>query len=283
MQRGTHTGRQYTAVGAFIVLLLQAAACPAGSDQNSRWRTQLQEQYFQDRPLIESDEIIELEAPDRAEDAAIVPLRIKAKIPQTDARYIKTITLIIDKNPAPLAGRFHFTPMSGRADLALRVRVNEYTSIRAIAETSDGKLYMSRRFVKASGGCSAPIGTNLDAAMQRLGKIKVRVHDEQMLGTPLLTQLGVSHPNITGMQMDQLSRLYSPAHFVQSIKITFAGELVLSAETDISVSENPNLRFYFVPHKPGELRAEVLDNRGMRFNHSYTVAPDQPSPPIASK
>lgn len=271
-----------TALGALVVLLLQAAAPPASGDRDLRWQTLLQEQYFGDRPIVESDEMIELVAPPRAEDAAIVPLRIKAKIPQSKGRFIKTITLIIDKNPAPLAGRFHFTPASGRADLALRVRVNEYTPIRAIAETSDGKLYMSRRFVKASGGCSAPIGTDLEAAMQRLGRIKVRVHDEQKLGTPLLTQLGVSHPNITGMQLDQLTRMYSPAHFVQSIRVTFEGEEVLSAETDISVSENPNLRFYFVPHKPGELRAEVLDNKGMRFSHSYTVAPNQPTPLVAT-
>ncbi len=279
-QRRTNRDGRYVTAGVFVALLLPTSAYPA-DDPDSRWRTLLRDQYFANRAIIESEEIIQLDAPDRAEDAAIVPLRINAKIPQTDDRYVKTITLIIDKNPAPLAGRFMFTPSSGRADLALRVRVNEYTPIRAIAETSDGKLYMSRRFVKASGGCSAPIGTDLDAAMQRLGKIKVRIHDDGKLGTPLLTQLGVSHPNITGMQMDQLTRMYSPAHFVKSIRVTFAGELVLSAETDISVSENPNLRFYFVPDKPGELRAEVLDNKGMQFNHSYTFAPSPSSPAVA--
>ena len=105
----------------------------------------------------------------------MVPVKIIAKIPQTDALYIKTITVIIDKNPAPLAGRFHFTPNSGLANLALRVRVNENSPIRAIAETSDGKLVMSKRFVKASGGCSAPMGTDLEQALKRLGRISSRL------------------------------------------------------------------------------------------------------------
>jgi hypothetical protein len=90
---------------------------------------------------VESEELIELDTPVRAEDAAFVPLKIKAKIPQTRERYIKTITLIIDKNPSPVAGTFHFTPQSGRADLAMRIRVNEYSPVRAIAETSDGRFY----------------------------------------------------------------------------------------------------------------------------------------------
>ncbi|NIO42300.1 MAG: quinoprotein dehydrogenase-associated SoxYZ-like carrier, partial [Burkholderiales bacterium] len=82
--------------------------------------------------------------------AAAVPITIEAGIPQSSDRYIESIYLFVDNNPTPLAGVFHFTPKSGRADLALRIRVNEYTPIRAIAEMTDGQLHMSRRFVKAS-------------------------------------------------------------------------------------------------------------------------------------
>ena len=72
-------------------------------------------------------------------------------------------------------GIFHFTPHSGKADLALRVRLNAYSNVRVITETSDGKLHMSKRFVKASGGCSAPVGTNLEAAFKRMGKMKFKI------------------------------------------------------------------------------------------------------------
>ncbi|MDH3280084.1 MAG: quinoprotein dehydrogenase-associated SoxYZ-like carrier [Gammaproteobacteria bacterium] len=260
------------------VAVFAAASSALGAPQISPavdavWENSLRAHYFQARPIIESDEVIELDAPPRAEDAALVPLRIKAHIPQTSERYIKTISLVIDKNPGPLAGRFHFTPRSGRADLALRVRVNEYTPIRAIAETNDGQLYMTRRFVKASGGCSAPGGADLAAAMSRLGKMKLKLQEDAALGEPQATQLGISHPNLTGMQMDQLSRMYTPAHFVKSLKVTFNGTPVFSAETDISVSENPNFRFYFVPAEPGTLAAEVEDSKGMKFSHSMEFTP----------
>jgi len=236
---------------------------------DSVWQNSLKAQFFGDHPIVQSDEVVELEAPVRAEDGAVVPIRIHAKFPQTADRYIKTISLIIDKNPAPLAGKFQFTPQSGRADLALRIRVNEYSPVRVIAETNDGKLFMDTHFVKASGGCSAPVGTDLDAAMKRLGKIRFKTKNITSLDEPVATQLAVSHPNITGMQKDQVSLLYIPPHFVTQVDVKFEGEPIFSAETTISVSENPNFRFYFVPQKEGTLTAEITDSKGMKFTQTY--------------
>lgn len=236
------------------------------------WQNGLRQTHFGDREIIESEDIISLEAPKRAEDAAIVPIQIKAHIPQTESRYIKTISLFIDKNPGPLAGRFYFTPESGRAELALRVRVNAYTPMRAVAELNDGTLYMSKRFVKASGGCSAPPGADLEAAMTRMGRMKFKARDV-VLNEPVLAQLNISHPNITGLQMDQVTRLYLPAHFIQEISVRFNGEIVMQAETDIAISQDPSFRFYFVPNAPGEISIEARDNKDMVFTDTYTVQP----------
>lgn len=236
------------------------------------WHNGLRQAHFGDREIIESDDVIALEAPKRAEDAAVVPIKIAAHIPQTEQRYIKTISLIIDNNPGPLAGRFHFTPNSGRADLSMRIRINAYTPVRAIAETNDGKLYMSKRFVKASGGCSAPAGSDLEAALSRLGKMKVKARDA-VLNEPSMAQLNISHPNITGLQLDQVSRLYIPAHFVKRINVSFNGEPVMTAETDIAISEDPSFRFYFVPDKKGELKVEIEDSKELTFSQTFPVSP----------
>lgn len=254
-----------------LISLMPAAANANSSDEDALWLGGLKTAYFGDRPVRESDDIIELDAPIRAENPALVPISIKAKIPQTDERFIKTIHLIVDKNPGALAGIFQFSPHSGRADLEMRIRVNAYTPVRVIAETSDGQLHMSRRFVKASGGCSAPVGTDADAAMARLGKMKIKTQGDVSAGQPTLVQLMVSHPNFNGMQMDQLTRLYRPAHFVKAVKVRFDGEEIFSAETTFAVSENPNFRFYFVPQKAGKLEAEVIDTNELRFTHASNV------------
>ncbi len=243
----------------------------AADDPNATWDAGLRQHYFSDKTIFETGEVVELDAPVRAENGAIVPIKIFSKFPQSEERFIKTITLLIDENPVPWAGTFHFTPRSGRADLDLRIRVNSYSNVRAIAETNDGELHMATRFVKASGGCSAPVGTDLEAAMARLGKMKFRTKSEQGLSEPLQAQLAISHPNVTGMQMDQVTRMYAPAHFVKEVKISFKGELIFSAETDISISENPNFKFFFIPQEEGELIAEVTDSNGLQFSQVYEV------------
>lgn len=258
----------------FLVVFLFAATAFAAGEDESNWNDLLKKKYFGDRPIEENSSVIELTAPYRAEDPALVPISVAAKIPQSADKYIKTITLVIDNNPVPFAAAFHFTPESGKADIATRLRFNAYTYIRAIAETNDGKLSMVKTFVKASGGCSAPIGADLDAAMARMGKMKFKFDgDKIVLGQPNLTQLLISHPNISGMQMDQISRMIKPAHYVDHIAVSYNGKPVLTAETDIAESADPNFRFYFIPDKAGELKVDIKDNLGKEFSHIQEVAP----------
>lgn len=253
---------------SFIPILAMAAA-----KDESAWNNVLKAQYFAGKSIQDGEAVIELDAPYRAEDPALVPLKIISKIPQTKDKYIKKILLLIDENPVPFVGEFEFTPESGKADLAMRVRVNAYTYVRAIAEMNDGQLYMVKQFVKASGGCSAPIGADLDAAMQRLGKMKFRLDKGVTLDQPNQAQLLISHPNITGMQMDQVTRHIRPKYYVEKINVFFDDKPILTAKTDIAISADPNFRFYFVPEKAGELKAEIIDTQGDTFSQTYQVKP----------
>ncbi len=261
---------------AAVLLLGIALAQPAlAADADDPW-PELRALLFADRPIQDGAGVIALEAPVRAYDAAVVPLTITALLPQTPQRYIETVHLVIDHNPAPIAGVFHLTPANGIATIATRVRVNEYTNIRAIAETSDGQLYMASRFVKAAGGCSAPALKDREAAMARLGQMKLN-HAPFRLGVPNQVQLLISHPNYTGMQMDQLSRNWIKPHYVRSIEARFEGQRVLTVDADIGLSENPSIHFSFVPDRPGVLEVRVQDSEGGSFRGTWPVAPETSS------
>jgi sulfur-oxidizing protein SoxY len=243
------------------------SAQDARDGQDVLWNSGLRSTIFSGREIVESDDVVTLEVPERAENAAIVPITIRAQFPQSAERSIRTVWLVIDKNPGPLAGTFHFTPQNGRADLDLRIRINEYTPVRAIAETSDGRLTMSRRYVKASGGCSAPASGDLGAALARMGQMKIRT-TELASGEPASVHLLVSHPNLNGLQMDQLTGLYTPAKFVKEVRVSFEGDEIFAAETSFAISENPSFEFRFVPEHEGELTAEVVDTDGTRWSHT---------------
>lgn len=241
----------------FITTLLPIAAIAA--ENENIWNNVLKSEFFATQALEESDKVIELETPVRAEDPALVPIKITSKINQTKEHYIKKILVLVDNNPFPYVGEFEFTPESGKADIAMRIRVNTNSYIRAVAQMNDDTLTMTKKFVKASGGCSAPADPNTDETMSRLGKMKFRLDDKVKVGEPNLAQLLISHPNTTGMQMDQVTRFIKKSHFVKQVKVSFNDKPILTAKTDIAISSDPNFRFYFVPEKAGELKAEIID------------------------
>lgn len=213
-----------------------------------------------------ADQVIALETPTRAEDASVVPIAIRARFPQSAERRIDKVWLIVDKNPSPMAAEFQFTPDSGRADIETRIRIEEYTFVRAVARTGDGKMYMVANYVKASGGCSAPAGKDPAVAKANMGKMRLRVEERPVAGRPVLAQLMVSHPNDTGLAMDQLTRMYTPPHFVRRVEVRYDGKPVMTADVDFSISENPNFRFYFTAREGGELEASVVDNQELKFS-----------------
>lgn len=265
--------RQWLATGLAALLPWGAVLAADEAQKAGNWEL-VRASLFADRPIADNDgTVLVLEAPDRAEDAAIVPLSIKTRVTQAPDRYIKKVYLVIDKNPSPVGAVFTFTPDSGRADIDTRVRIEEYTTVRAIAEMNDGELYMASKYVKAAGGCSAPAGKDLEAAMARVGKMKIKLDDNLKAGEPSIAQLMVSHPNVSGLGMDQLTRLYPPPQFVRKIDVSYAGRPIMSAEVDFTISEDPNFRFYFVPKEKGELKADVVDSKDLKFSSSIEVTP----------
>lgn len=262
--------RWLLALGCGVALATGSAAAAEPSEE--AWQD-IRASEFGDQPIRDGAGVIALEAPYRAYDAAIVPITMVAGFPQSPERYVRKITLVIDENPAPVAAVFELTPMNGLATIATRVRVNAYTHVRAIAETNDGELYMAKRYVKAAGGCSAPASKNRDAASARLGKMKLKHMADTRIGQPSQVQLLISHPNASGLQMDQVTRNYIPARFVQDITVAYGGQTIMTVEGAISLSEDPSIHFYFVPSGPGELSVEATDSDGTTFTGSWPITP----------
>lgn len=248
--------------GSAAAANLQPTDDPAASPVWQKVRASL----FEGRSIAPAPaDMLVLEAPARAIDAAVVPIAIRTKFPQTPGAHVSKLYLIIDANPSPISGIFGFTPESGRAEIETRVRIDAYSHVRAIAELSDGRLFGVTRFVKASGGCSAAPGSDAKAALATLGQMRFRVEGDVKGGSPVLAQLLIDHPNHSGLAMDQYTRQFTPAHYVRKIDVSYAGKPVFSADVDFSMSENPNFRFWFQPQGSGELRATVVDSHELRF------------------
>lgn len=245
---------------------------PAPAEEETAWDA-IALQVFDDRPM-EASGIVAIEAPYRAEDAALVPMTIRAALPEGDARRVEAVTLVIDENPSPVAARFEIGPEAGVSAIETRVRVERYTPVHAVAELSDGSLHVAEAFVKASGGCAAPAAKDPDEAMASLGEMRLRRFEGGASGDGgAEAQLMIRHPNNSGLQMDQLTRHYIPARFVQEVTITQGATPILRMEGGISLSEDPSFRFDYRP--TGEpLRARALDTEGAAFEGEWPAAPE---------
>lgn len=206
--------------------------------------------------ILDGSALYAFDSPLRAQDAAAVPVRITAA---PDAPAVKTLTLVIDENPAPIAAIFDFTDAMQPLDIEMRVRVDAYSNVRALIETDDGSQYMVGRFVKASGGCSAPAATDAATAADTLGQMKVRWFGDQS-SERSEAQVMVRHPNNSGLQRDQLTLLFIPADFIDNMTVAQGDETLFTVAGGISISENPTFRFQYLPNgEPMEIRATDID------------------------
>jgi sulfur-oxidizing protein SoxY len=252
--------------------LSQANAQTAASqDQPSEetWNS-IKGDIFKDRPILDGSGLVVLDAPRRAEDAAVVPIGMRVNFSPDDKRTLQSLTLVIDENPAPVAGTFTIGPHSGVTSISARIRVNSYSYVRLVAELSDGKLYGVKTFVKASGGCSAPAASNADATKSALGQMKFRTFRSEGDTLPE-AQIMLRHPQNSGLQMDQLTRLYIPPFFIENLKIWQGDELMVTVDGGIAISEDPNIRFNYKPNGAADFRVEAVDTDKHVFRNVWPV------------
>lgn len=95
-----------------------------------------------------------MELPKIAENGNVVPLTVGVDSPMADDAYVKAIHILAEENPKPGVATFHFTPMSGKAEVRARMRLAKTQNVVAVAETSDGGLYIAKQHIKVTiGGC----------------------------------------------------------------------------------------------------------------------------------
>lgn len=249
---------------AALLASLTTWAAPGGlptnvqhTDSSPQWET-LRTQLFGSRKVDAGSGKVQLIVPLRAAYGASVPVKIISRLPQSPELYVKRMHVLVDKNPSPIAAVLDLSTELGQADFETRLRVDEYSHVRVVAELSDGSLHMDSRYVKTSGGCSAPPNRENP---HLIGKTIVKLPEGLKSGAPTPADVTVLHPNDTGFELNNQTVMFIPPYFVRTVKVTYGDRTLFTSEQDFSVSENPTWRFHFVPRSGGELKAEVEDSK----------------------
>lgn len=255
------TRRRFLTTSAAVgASLASGVAWSAGNKNEGAWRD-IRNFLFKDQPVLPGDGVVRLEAPSRPPNGGDVSMKIFSSYPQNGEKFISDYYLVVDKNPSPVAAHFTLSPHIS-ADINTRIRVNEYSTVRAIARANDDKLYMSTAFVKASGGCSAPpMG---DDTMAKLMMGQTQLTQTKAAGKNAYKfNISITHPNYSGLQKDQITTYFIPPHYIETVEVKNGlDDIIFAVKGDISFSENPSFGFIYAPSAETRiLRIKVTDSR----------------------
>jgi sulfur-oxidizing protein SoxY len=147
--------RREFVLGAGAAALLAAfradAALAQAKQAENGWREAFKRVVGDAKP---SEGRMTLELPEIAENGSMVPFSISVQSPMTDADHVKAVHLFSTANPQPTVATFRFTPASGKASVASRMRLAESQDVISVAELNDGTFVMAKRTVRVTiGGC----------------------------------------------------------------------------------------------------------------------------------
>jgi sulfur-oxidizing protein SoxY len=267
------------AVGRRLAAMALAIALGApGASAGPTWDA-LKRDVYGDRPILDGRGIVELHAPTRPLDQRAVPVAVKAHL--ADGRTIRSVTVVVDENPSPVAAVFTLGAGRGSVELAGKFRFNEATDVRAVVEASDGALYMVERHVKFAGGqasCSAPPQgdpAEIAASMGRMSLAHVETtHTPATAAATKLTpkaRLTLSHPNHTGMVLDQLTLHYIPLRMVTDIEVRQGADLVYTMAGSITLSQNPEIEFDYRLNGEPAMSVTARDSDGASWTQTFPL------------
>ncbi|MDH4609464.1 quinoprotein dehydrogenase-associated SoxYZ-like carrier [Pseudomonas sp. BN102] len=217
--------------------------------------------YFHQRllggqPFVHDPGVV-LEAPPFAEDSRQVPIQVDASAFTGE---VVKIMAWAELNPIPQIFVFH--PGERVAPLlAIRIRVEQATPIRAAVLTRDGLWHIgSTRIDAAGGGCTAPSLVRAQAGWEdRLGQ----VHGGRFpLGDGSRLRLRIDHPMDNGLTGG------IPEFFLNQAELRDAdGQPLATLELFPAVSENPTISLEVQGREQAQLW--LRDNNGNEFEASF--------------
>ncbi len=199
------------------------------------------------------DQRIEVSLPPFAEDARQVPLEVDAS-----AYAGRVLRILVWAELNPIAQIFDFAPgVEVLPRLALRIRIEQATPVRAAVLTDDGLWHIGSATIDAAGGgCTAPSVVRAEAGWEeRLGEVYGKRFVRQD-GSRLRVQ--IAHPMDNGLVGG------IPEFFLDQAELRdSAGKVLATLELFPSVSENPTLSLEV--QGEGDTELWLRDNNGNEF------------------
>jgi thiosulfate oxidation carrier complex protein SoxZ len=185
---------------------------------------------------IPSDKI-EIIAPARAENGAIVQLEINSKLANTEA-----IAIFVEKNPTALIANFMLGENT-QGKLVTRIKMAETSDVKVVVKAG-GRYYTANKLVTVmENGCG---GGNANEKFDPSMKMRAKLNGDIAEIKAILI-----HPMHTGQGKDDADQPVR-AHFIQLVDIALNDKSVLQMQWGTGIAKNPYLTFYVKGAKLGD-------------------------------
>jgi sulfur-oxidizing protein SoxY len=181
---------------------------------------------------------LQLVAPDKAENGAIIQIEATSLLPNTEAIYV-----LVEKNPTALLCKYEFKN-GALPFFVTRIKMAETSEVKIIAKVG-GQFYMTAKKVEVlENGCGG--GGSANEKFETSMKLRAKLQGE-------LTEVKaiIIHPMHTGRGKDDFGQLI-PAHFIQTATVSLNDKPVLEMQLGTGISKNPYLTFKVAKAKVGD-------------------------------
>lgn len=213
---------------------------------------------------VRFDDRVKVMFPGIAEDQRQFPVQVDAR----GVGEVKRIIIFADLNPIQTA--VEFTPHAAEPFIAVRIKLDQATPVRAAVETADGRWLLAGGLIDAAGGgCSAPPVSRASGdwarALLTLRARRFEHHD----GTRLMISL--RHPMDTGF-VDNI-----PSYWLEQVRVHSDGVLLAEIALQASVAEDPAIMLMPKMVRGAAIRISARDTGGEEM--AATLAGQSAIPP----
>ncbi len=211
---------------------------------------------------------IALEMPLVSEDGSSVGVSVRVDSRMTAQDHVTEIHLFAPRNPTPEILALRLSPLSGRADIATRIRLNESQSVIAIARKANGEVLATERMIRiTTSGCLMRPETYAAADEMRA---RIRVPQRVRPGETGEILTLINHPMETGLRQDSHGNPI-PTRIIERFEASLPEGSVLVARFHRSLAANPYLRFHVAPVASGTMTFEWTEDTGRKTRQTEEI------------
>src|SRR5712691_138659 len=222
-----------------------------------------------------------LKLPAFTSSGAKVPVAVEMSHPMDPGHYVTSLSVVNERDPVPLKGVFHFTPLNGQVYVAFQIRLDHGASeVAATAECSRQARWHTTRPITipdGAGGCAGTAPPPGRTGPDEIGPPAIRI--PQLIadgrispGQTIDVQIKIKHPSRTGLVVREGTFVQaSDPLYLNRMHVFYRDERISQFTMTSALSDNPLITFRLRAHGEGLLRVVLTNNRGQRFEATHLI------------